>query len=48
MNDGTSNDNPQENTVPHWLLPTHAEPKDVIVTPDLDPTFFVLGVTISK
>ena len=42
MNAGTFNNNPQENIVLTSYYHVHAEPKDAIVTPDLDPTFFAL------
>ena len=39
MNAGTYSGQPQENTVPTWLLPTHAVPKDAITTPGLSQTY---------
>ena len=42
INVGIFNNNPQETTVPNWLLPWTCGPKDAIVTLDLSPTFFAL------
>jgi hypothetical protein len=42
MNVGTFNNNPQENTIPNWLLPCTCGTQDVTATQDFDLISFVL------
>ena len=42
MNAGTFNDNPQENTVPNWLLPCTCGTQRCHCNSRFNPTFFVL------